>query len=285
MRHILSVVTMAFVAATASAELQLHNVSAEATGPGGAVVSYSSSATGGPDDENGRPQNGVRCSPASGSLFALGTTRVSCAGTDGSTGAFEVTVADTTPPVLTLPRDFTVKGTSSAGAVVTFQASASDLVDGSVAASCIPASGSQFPSGSTSVQCTATDAHQNSASGRFSVTVTEALPPPPPLETHDITAEATGPGGAVVTFTITGGGSGDDENGRPATSATCAPASGSLFALGKTHVACTATDSRGTVATWSGVGLAGATFYVRAGGQISVVPCGFTSCQPPGRKR
>ena len=46
-----------------------------------------------------------------------------------------------------------------------------------------------------------------------------------------------------------------------------------------------ATDSRGTVATWSGAGLAGATFYVRAGGRISVVPCGFTSCQPPGRKR
>ena len=65
----------------------------------------------------------------------------------------------------------TVSATSAAGAVVTFSASATDIVDGSVAVSCTPASGSTFAPGTTTVNCTATDAAGNTASGSFTVSV------------------------------------------------------------------------------------------------------------------
>jgi probable HAF family extracellular repeat protein len=59
----------------------------------------------------------------------------------------------------------------------------------------------------------------------------------------DKTANATGPGGAVVTFTATA----TDEN--PANpEVTCAPPSGSVFAIGNTTVFCTATDAAGNTA-------------------------------------
>jgi hypothetical protein len=71
----------------------------EATGPGGAFVTFSATATD-PDDEAGP----VICAPPSGSLFAIGTTTVSCTATDshGNTGSasFTVTVRDTTPPTI-----------------------------------------------------------------------------------------------------------------------------------------------------------------------------------------
>jgi hypothetical protein len=115
------------------------------------------------------------CSPASGSTFPLGTTTVTCSATDaaGNTGnnSFTVTVQDTTAPTLTLPSNMTVSATSAAGAVVTFSASASDLVDGSVAVTCTPASGSTFAPGTTTVNCSATDAAGNEASGSFTVSV------------------------------------------------------------------------------------------------------------------
>jgi hypothetical protein len=55
-----------------------------------------------------------------------------------------------------------------------------------------------------------------------------------------ITAEATGPGGAVVTFAATAS-DGHDGDLTP----TCAPPSGSTFALGATSVTCTAEDAAG----------------------------------------
>jgi hypothetical protein len=54
---------------------------------------------------------------------------------------------------------------------VTYSASATDLVDGTVVPSCSPASGSTFGFGTTTVTCTATDAAGNTASEDFAVTV------------------------------------------------------------------------------------------------------------------
>src|SRR5439155_18095413 len=117
----------------------------------------------------------VSSTPASGSTFAIGATTVNCTATDahGNTahGSFTVTVRDTTPPMLIVPANITVEATSAAGAVVTFTASAVDIVDGRVAVSCNPASGSTFPLGATTVTCTATDAHGNNASHSFNITV------------------------------------------------------------------------------------------------------------------
>lgn len=121
----------------------------------------------------------VSCSPASGSGFPLGTTTVNCTATNtvgSTTGSFNVTVLDRTPPTLTLA-DVTAEATSAAGAMVPYVATATDLVDGDVTPSCTPISGSTFPLGSTTVQCTATDAHGNTSEGSFTVTVQDTTPP------------------------------------------------------------------------------------------------------------
>ena len=69
----------------------------EATGPEGRIVSYESTAT---DTFDGNVA--TVCNPKSGSMFALGQTRVECTANDkaGNTGKneFIVTVRDTTPP-------------------------------------------------------------------------------------------------------------------------------------------------------------------------------------------
>ncbi len=237
-RHAVLAVLLCAFAANALAVLTLPSpITAEATGPHGAVVAYTAGASGSGDDENGRPIDKATCSPASGFTFPLGTTTVNCTGSNGGSGSFTVTVVDTRGPELTLPRDFTVPGTSQ-GATVTYSASALDVVDGQVSVACSPASGSVFSAGSTTVNCTAADSHHNTSAGSFIVTVT-VQPPPPPPPLPDITAEATGPNGAVVTFSAGSGGGAngpDDENGRPI--GTCAPASGSTFPLGETTVTC-----------------------------------------------
>lgn len=80
---------------------------------------------------------------------------------------------DTTPPALVL-EDLSVPATSPAGAAVEYFASATDDVDGAVPVSCSPASGSAFPVGPTTVDCSATDTAGNTGTGSFTVTVLSA---------------------------------------------------------------------------------------------------------------
>src|SRR3954469_9763245 len=125
----------------------------EATGAAGAVVTYSVSAT---------QDASIVCTPPSGSLLGITMTEVNCTATSagGSTSAsFDVFVADSTPPVLTVPSTINAAATSASGAVVNFTATSVDVVDGSVAVHCEPPSGSTFPVGTTTVQCYAIDAH------------------------------------------------------------------------------------------------------------------------------
>lgn len=80
------------------------DITVEATGPGGAIVNFVTSASDIVD-----VTDPVICTPQSGSLFPVGigstTTPVNCSSTDlhGNTGigSFNVTVQDTTPPVTT----------------------------------------------------------------------------------------------------------------------------------------------------------------------------------------
>lgn len=78
------------------------------------------------------------------------------------------------PPSLTCPAPVSVSATSSAGAAVTFANPAVTGGDPPVPVACTPASGSIFAVGTSTVQCTATDARNRSASCSFPVTVTPA---------------------------------------------------------------------------------------------------------------
>jgi hypothetical protein len=83
-------------------------LTAEATGPSGAVVNFSVAASD-VDDAAGP----VSCTPASGSLFALGSTTISCASTDThgnkGTAPFTVVVQDTTAPTVQNIADIVAK--------------------------------------------------------------------------------------------------------------------------------------------------------------------------------
>jgi hypothetical protein len=143
----------------------------EATSPAGASATFNLptalDAVDGP-----RP---VSCSPASGSTFALGTATVTCGASDlhgnAASTSFTITVRDTAPPVLSLPANLTATATSTAGAAVSFAASANDAVDGPTPVSCAPASGSTFALGTTTVTCSSSDHSGRTATGSFTVSV------------------------------------------------------------------------------------------------------------------
>ena len=218
-------------------------ITAEATSPAGASVAFTAGATDAEDDPDPTPV----CGPASGAVFALGTTTVACSVTDSgglsASGSFAVTVVDTTAPAMVLPADQTAEATSAAGASVTFATSSSDAVDGSVAVACDHDSGDTFALGATTVSCSATDTAGNSTSGSFTVTVVDTTAPTLALPA-DQTAEATSPAGASVTFETS---SSDAVHGSGAVA--CDHGSGDTFALGATTVSCSTTDAAGNSAS------------------------------------
>ncbi|MGY6274995.1 CARDB domain-containing protein [Methylomonas sp. MgM2] len=85
--------------------------------------------------------------------------------------------ADNTPPVLSLPADIIAEATGPDGAIVTFSATANDVVDGPITPTCMPVSGDMFALGSTNVSCSATDKAGNTANGSFNVTVRDTMSP------------------------------------------------------------------------------------------------------------
>lgn len=85
---------------------------------------------------------------------------------------------DTTPPALTLPANIVAEATSAAGAVVTYSASANDPGGSGVASSSfLPASGSIFALGTTTVNASAMDNAGNAVTGSFTVKVQDTTPP------------------------------------------------------------------------------------------------------------
>lgn len=215
------------------------DITAEPTSPAGAVVTYTDPTA---TDAVAGPV-AVSCVPPSGSTFPLGETTVTCSATDGTNSnslSFNVTIADTTPPVISgTPADFTIEATSSAGAIGSYvDPTATDAFDGPVAVSCSPVSGSTFTLGATLVTCTATDSASNSASTNFTITVVDTTAPTLLGMPLDFTVEATSSAGAVATYTDPT--ATDLVDASPDVS--CAPVSGSTFALGATLVTCTATD-------------------------------------------
>ena len=218
------------------------SITAEATGIAGATVTWTATAN---DNADGaRP---VTCAPASGATFAFGKTTVACTSRDTrgnvANASFGVTVIDSTPPTLSTPAAISAEATGADGAVVTFAATASDLVDGTLTPGCLPASGSVFAIGDTSVACSVTDSHGNTAAASFTISVKDQTPPALALS-GDLTLEATGPAGAAASFAATAF---DVVDG--ATAVSCAPASGASFPLGSSPVTCSATDAHGNKST------------------------------------
>lgn len=215
-----------------------------ATSPRGAYVTYEVKVTSTSD-----PNPTLTCTPPSGSLFRMGGTFVQCYARnkfgESVQGGLYVYVYDSGPPLLTLPEDMTVDAEDDTGATVTFEAHAQDALDGPVPVTCTPASGSRFPIGLTTVQCSASDSEGNVANGSFNVTVRKH----DKLVIHvpaSVTLEAGSSAGAQYFFQVTADGTAD-----PNPEITCTPASGSTFPLGTTIVNCTAVDDFGAHAEGS----------------------------------
>ena len=221
----------------------LGQITAGATSAAGATVTYSASDA----DDIVSGSVPTVCLPASGSTFPLGVTTVDCAATDAagntSTGSFSVVVQDHSAPAVGVPADLTAEATSAAGAAVGYVVTATDAVDGNLAAACLPAAGSTFPLGTTAVSCTATDRAGNTGSGAFRVTVQDTTAPTLNVS-NDVTVEATSPSGAPVDFAASAVDAVDSD-----ISVTCNADSGATFPLGTTTIACTAIDDAGNLAS------------------------------------
>jgi len=160
------------------------NQTLEATAASGAVATWNTPTA---SDAVDGPVS-VISDYTSGSVFPLGTTTVTFTAVDAAlneaTASCTITVVDTTAPTVTAPLDITVNATSLAGAEVTFGASATDTVDGSIPESSIRYytgygtvgesevfSGGTFSIGSSTITVTATDARGNVGASVFAITV------------------------------------------------------------------------------------------------------------------
>jgi HYR domain len=153
----------------------------EATSPTGATVTYVVTA-----NSTGEPiaPEAIACKPPSGSTFAVGTTMVSCTVTNtygvSASGSFTVSVVDTTPPRLTVPRPLTLAAdgamprTNASISAFLAGARAVDLVDSHVTVTAdAPTS---FPLGTTVVNFTGRDASGNTTSASSSITIQQGHP-------------------------------------------------------------------------------------------------------------
>jgi hypothetical protein len=226
------------------------DITESTTDPTGKVVSYPT-----PTATDLGESVTVNCAPASGSNFVVGTTQVDCSANDGrgNTGhAFfnvTVTLTDNQPPTFNPnPPPPIVATTSGTDAVVNYTVTATDDSGSPPTVSCTPPSGSTFPVGQTTVNCTASDG-TNTASASFTVTVTfvDAAGPTFSGVPSNRVVEANGPSGSVVAYTEPTA-TDATEGPKPVS---CNPASGSTFPLGGTTVTCTASDSHGNTSSAS----------------------------------
>jgi hypothetical protein len=227
----LSVTGTAILGAGCTLTCPANVTTANDTNQCGAVVNYPSPTTSG---ECGT----VNCSPPSGSFFPVGTTTVNCASSAEPSCSFTVTVNDTQAPTMTCPANVT-QGTDSnqCGAVVNFPLpTGSDNCPG-VTTGCSPPSGSFFPVGTTTVNCTASDASPNSpnATCSFTVTINDTQPPVVTCPANVTQGNDPNQCGAVVNYPAP-----SVTDNCPGATADCSPPAGSFFTVGTTTVTCTA---------------------------------------------
>ena len=165
------VVNVVDTTAPAFENLPLSNVTVPADGVTGAIVTYDTPTV----TDAGDPAPTVVCTPASGSLFPIGTTAVTCTATDlsgnSASAGFSVIVQDNIVPVITAPDEVIAAAENTSGATVTYSVTVTDNADASPGLVCSPLSGTFFAFGTTTVTCTATDASGNTATATFPVIV------------------------------------------------------------------------------------------------------------------
>src|SRR6185436_8852727 len=211
----------------------------------GTPVKFEDSLTTWSDDKDPSPAT-IECDPRSGSALPLGTTQVRCTASnlngEKDSATFGVAVVDDGAPDLKVPRDIVAEATEETGAIVKFDTSAFDAIDGELRVTCNRQSGSLFPVGRTLVSCNAADFSQNNAYGSFLVEVKGkgrlALNVP-----KGLAVEADNADGTLVDYHVEAYGSEDPE---PVVK--CDPKSGDFFRFGTTLVTCHAEDRFGGVA-------------------------------------
>lgn len=163
--------------------------------------------------------------------------------------AFEGCPVLNTAPTLVLPGDMTIEATSSAGASVNYVVTANDLEDGDLTASvvCLPASGSTFPLGTTTVNCSVTDNGGLQATGSFDVTVEDTTPAYfTSFPSGTINLVAADINGAILDIDALGIAVEDVGNVSEPSTFECSYVAGTVLAIGSTTtVDCTATDAVG----------------------------------------
>ena len=181
----------------------------------------------------------VSCSPVSG-FFPVGTTNVVCSSSTTTVScSFEVIVLDNEAPQVSAPLLSAPNAPGRCAAEVEFAAAAVDNCPGAGAVSCSPAPGSTFAVGTTTILCTAQDAHGNVGSAAGSITVLDVEPPHIGVcpESFEVVAP---PGGVPLAVEF------DDPlatDNCPGVAVSCVPMSGDLFPVGESPVVCTATDA------------------------------------------
>lgn len=115
---------------------------------------------------------------AAGQAFSC--TATSAGGTTGPVSTPTIKVDSTPPTLVGVPASFTQQATSLTGTAVNYTApTAADTYSGVNLAGvgCVPASGSTFPMGSSTVNCSVTDNAGNSNGASFVITVADLIPP------------------------------------------------------------------------------------------------------------
>ena len=109
------------------------------------------------------------------SWFPVGTTTVTVRSASGASCSFTITVKDVQKPVISCSPNISTT-TTGCSKVVNFTSAASDNCPGVIVTSS-PASGTAFPTGTTTVTVTAKDASNNISTATFTVTVKESVKP------------------------------------------------------------------------------------------------------------
>src|SRR5207244_4440366 len=154
---------------------------------------------------------------------------------------FVVTINDTEPPVITCPTNLVLTADSGqcSRSNVTFFVTATDNCTVTNLVS-MPASGSTFPVGVTTVTNVATDGSGNQASCTFTVTIRDTeLPVITCPGNLVLTADAGRCSRSNVTFVVIA------TDNCSVTNLVSSPVSGSTFPIGVTTVTNTATDNSG----------------------------------------